>query len=71
MNPEIIKIAIENKAILDALKAQIETQQITTTANPNKALNSGGLWKILIVTGVVIVGYNVYSYNNNKKRSTN
>ncbi len=71
MNPELIKIAIENKAILDALKAQIETEQITTTARPNKSLNSGGLWKIVIVAGVAILGYKVYSYYNDKKRLTN
>ena len=58
MNPELIKIALENKAILDALKAQIETQQITTTAEPN-------------IAGVATLGYYVYSYHNNKKRLTN
>jgi hypothetical protein len=71
MNPELIKIALENKAILDALKSQIEIQQITTATAPNKPLKSGGLWKIVFVAGVAILGYNVYSYYNNKKRSTN
>jgi hypothetical protein len=71
MNPELIKIALENKAILDAFKSQIEIQQITTVTAPNKSLKSGGLWKIAIFAGVVIVGYNVYSYYNDKKRSTN
>ena len=71
MNPEIIKIAIENKAILDALKAQIETQQITTTAAPNKSLNCGGFWKIALLAGVATLGYYVYSYYDNKKRLTN
>lgn len=71
MNPEIIKIAIENKAFLDALKAQIPSQQKTVAATPNKSLKNGGLWKIVFVAGVVIIGYNVYSYYNDKKRSTN
>jgi hypothetical protein len=71
MNPEIIIIAIENKAILDALKAQIETQQITTTAAPNKSLNSGVFWKIALLASVATLGYYVYSYYDNKKRLTN
>ena len=71
MNPELIKIALENKAILDALKAQIETQQLTTTAEPNKSFNIGGLWKIALIAGVATLGYYVYSYHNNKKRLTN
>ena len=71
MNPELIKIALENKAILDALMVQNETQQITTATAPNKPTKSSGFWKIVFFTGVVILGYNVYSNYNNKKRSTN
>jgi hypothetical protein len=71
MNPELIKIALENKAILDALKAQIETQQITTTAASNKSFTIGGLWKIALLAGFATLGYYVYSYHNNKKRLTN
>jgi hypothetical protein len=71
MNPEIIKIAIENKAFLDALKLQIPNQQITTAPPPIKSLNSGGLWKIVFVAGITIIGYTVYSYYNNKKQLKN
>lgn len=71
MNPELIKIALENKAILDSLKSQIDIQQTTPSTAPNKSLNYGGLWTIAIFAGVVIVGYNVYSYYNDKKCSTN
>jgi hypothetical protein len=71
MNPELIKIALENKAILDAFKSQIEIQQITTVTAPNKSLKSGGLWKIALLAGVATLGYYVYSYYDNKKRLTN
>lgn len=72
MNPELIRIAFENKAILDALKAQIETQQIITrTTAPKKPFKKVALLKIAFVAGVAILGYKVYSYYNNKKRSTN
>jgi hypothetical protein len=71
MNPEIIKIAIENKAFLDALKLEIPSKKITTASECNKSLNSRGLWKITLLVGVVILSYNVYSYYNNKMRSTN
>lgn len=68
MNPEIIKIAIENKAFLDALKSQIPSQQTTVAASPNKPLKSGGIWKIVFVAGAVILGYNIYTYYDKKKR---
>jgi hypothetical protein len=71
MNPELIKIAIENKAILDAIKAQIETQEITTAIATNKPLKNGGIWQIAFVAGLVIAGYNIYTYYNNKKRLAN
>ena len=71
MNPEIIKIAIENKAFLDALKLQIPSQQITTAPEQNKSLNNGGLWKITFFVGIVILSYNVYSYYDDKMNSTN
>lgn len=71
MNPELIKIALENKTILDSLKSQIDIQQITPSTATNKSLNYSVLWTIAFFAGVVIVGYNVYSYYNDKKCSTN
>jgi hypothetical protein len=68
MNPELIRIANENRAIVDSLIAEIENKKLMTATAHNKSIKSGGLWKIVFVVGIAIIGYNFYSYYNNKKQ---
>lgn len=67
MNPELIRIATENKAIVDALKAQMVAQNAAVT-NASSKTKSSVVWKIMLFAGVVIVGYNVYNHYLNKPK---
>jgi hypothetical protein len=68
MNPELIRIATENKAIVDAFKAQMvaKNKAVANTSPSNKS--NGIVWKTMLFAGVVIVGYNVYNHYLNKQK---
>lgn len=59
MNPELIKITLENKAILDAFKAQLEIQKTTATSSIEKSNKFSSIWKIVLLGGVAIIGYKI------------
>lgn len=61
MNPELIRIATENKAIVDALKAQMVAKNAAVENTSSLTKSSGIVWKIMLFAGVVIVGYNAYN----------
>lgn len=64
MNPELIRIATENKAIVDALKAQIVAKNAAVTNTSTNTKSSSIVWKIMLFAGVVVVAYNLYNYFN-------
>ncbi len=69
MNPELIRIATENKAIVDTLKAQLAAKNAAVTNTTSNSKNSGIVWKIIVFVGVAVVGYNVYNYYLNKSKN--
>ena len=70
MNSELIRIATENKAIVDTLKAQMVAQNVAVANASSKAKSSSVVWKIMIFAGVAIIGYNVYNHYLNKPKNT-
>ncbi len=62
MNPEIIKIALENKEIVDKLKSQLLAYNTTAVASVNSTKKNGGIWKLALVAGIGILGYNIYNH---------
>jgi hypothetical protein len=68
MNPEIIKITIENKAFLDALNSQMPNQPTSDSAISSKSLKISGIWKIAFVSGILVLIYNIHSYYNKKNK---
>ena len=61
MNPELFKIALENKAIVDAIKLHMAKQKVTVISTPSNTKSSGIAWKIMLFAGVAVVGYDVYN----------
>lgn len=67
MNPELIRIATENKAILDTLKAQMAAQNAAVANTSSSTKISGIVWKIMLFAGIGIVGYNMILYKLKKE----
>lgn len=72
MNPELIKIALENKEILYSLRSQMLVQNTTVINAPGNTKNSGVIWKLLLVGGVAIISYSIYyNYKSTLKNKIN
>jgi hypothetical protein len=63
MNPELFKIALENKAIVDAYKSQLIIQNAAVPLNTNLAKHNNVFLKIILLTGVFLIGYTIYRNN--------
>lgn len=65
MNQELIRIALENKEIIEAYKSQIHKGINIENHKPSN-ITIGLIYKIILITGIGIIGYAIY-YNYKKK----